>query len=145
MKIINWLIIIVCILGLIFVRVLEAKIFYDPFLDYFSGVSKPEAFPRFEWGRLILSHLFRFGLNLLFSVVMIYFLFRRKDWAIQAAILIVLVFVITFPLYLYCISTAFEVGHLFSFYMRRFVIQPLIVLLIIPMFYYRKNISQAED
>lgn len=145
MKIINWLIVIACVLGLIFVRVLEAKIFYDPFLDYFGTASKSAPFPSFDWGRLILSHLFRFGLNLLFSVVMIYFLFRRKDWAVQAAILIVLVFAITFPIYLYCISTEFEVGHLFSFYMRRFVIQPLIVLLIIPMFYYRKNISQAEN
>ncbi|WP_280703935.1 exosortase F system-associated protein [Chryseobacterium sp. BIGb0186] len=57
----------------------------------------------------------------------------------QGAILILIIFAITFPIYLYCISDKFEIGRLFSFYMRRFVIQPLILLLIIPLFYYRKQ------
>ena len=57
----------------------------------------------------------------------------------QAVVLMLLVFAITFPIYLYCIHTKFEIGYLFSFYMRRFVIQPLILLLIIPLFYYRKQ------
>nr|WP_295221722.1 exosortase F system-associated protein [uncultured Chryseobacterium sp.] len=51
-------------------------------------------------------------------------------------------FLITFPIYLYCIYDRFETGYLFSFYMRRFVIQPLILLLIIPMFYYRKHLDK---
>jgi len=62
----------------------------------------------------------------------------------QAAALIFLVFLITFPIYLYCIHTKFEVGYLFSFYVRRFVIQPLVVLLIIPMFLLPQAIGKEE-
>ncbi|WP_374458484.1 exosortase F system-associated protein [Chryseobacterium taeanense] len=138
MKIINWLFIIAGISGLIGVRALEDRIFYDPFLDYFHEANKNMAFPDFDWGKLIVNYLFRFILNLLFSCVVIHFWFNNKKWTVQGGALILIIFGITFPIYLYCIYTHFEIGYLFSFYMRRFVIQPLILLLIIPMFYYRR-------
>ena len=142
MKIVSWIIVIIAIFGLIGVRVVEEKIFYDPFLEYFHEANKKADFPDFEWTKLILNYLFRFFLNLIFSVIAVHFIFKKKDWTIQAAILMALVFAITFPIYLFCIHTKFEIGYLFSFYMRRFVIQPLILLLIIPMFYYRKNLEK---
>lgn len=144
MKILSWFLVIVGIVGLMSVRMLEGKIFYDPFLEYFHEADKSISFPPFEWGKLILSHIFRFVLNLFFSCLIIHFLFKNKEWTIQGALLITIVFVITFPIYLYCIGDKFEIGYLFSFYMRRFVIQPLILLLIIPMFYYRKQVLQKK-
>ncbi len=140
MRIVDWLIVVVAIAGLIGVRVEEDRIFYDPFLDYFHELNKEDDFPNFEWGKLIWDHLFRFGLNLFFSALIIHFIFKRKDWTLQGVVLMLMVFVVTFPIYLFCISTHFELGQLFSFYMRRFVIQPLILLLIIPLFYYRKKV-----
>lgn len=142
MKNLNWVLVILGILGLVSVRMLEDRIFYDPFLNYFHEADKNIPFPSFEWGKLISGYLFRFILNLLFSCVVIHFWFKNRQWTIQGAILIAIIFAITFPIYLYCIYDRFEIGYLFSFYMRRFVIQPLILLLIIPMFYYRKQISQ---
>ncbi len=139
MKILSWLLVIVGVCGLVSVRMLEDQIFYDPFLSFFHEGNKDISFPEFEWGKLIMSYIFRFFLNLFFSCVIIHFLFKNKEWTIQGAILILIIFAITFPIYLYCISDQFEMGYLFSFYMRRFVIQPLILLLIIPLFYYRKQ------
>ena len=144
MRIVNWIIVLIAISGLIGIRAMEDKIFYDPFLNYFHEASKKAVFPDFEWGKLVLNYIFRFSLNLIFSLIAVHFIFKRKDWTMQAGILICLVFAITFPIYLYCISTKFEIGYLFSFYMRRFVIQPLILLLIIPMFYYRKKMKFGE-
>ena len=60
-------------------------------------------------------------------------------YAVAVLFIMGIVFAITLPIYLYCIHTKFEIGYLFSFYMRRFVIQPLILLVIIPLFYYRKK------
>lgn len=142
MKILNWFLVIIGVFGLIGVRALEDKIFYDPFLSYFHEANKNIQFPPFEWGKLILGHLFRFVLNLFFSCVVIHFIFKNKEWTMQGALLITIIFAITFPIYLYCIYDRFEIGYLFSFYMRRFVIQPLILLLVVPMFYYRKQILQ---
>lgn len=139
MKILNWFLVIVGVCGLVGVRMLEDQIFYDPFLNFFHEGNKDIPFPEFEWGKLIISHIFRFVLNLFFSCVIIHFLFKNKEWTVQGAVLISIIFVITFPIYLFCISDRFDIGYLFSFYMRRFVIQPLILLLIVPLFYYRKQ------
>ena len=57
---IKWLLVALCIIGLVGVRVLENKIFYDPFLKYFASTSTNPAFPQFEWAGLIGSHIFRF-------------------------------------------------------------------------------------
>lgn len=145
MKILSWLLVIAGIRGLIGVRMLEEKIFYDPFLNYFHEANKNIEFPQFEWGKLIISHLFRFMLNLLFSCLIIQCLFKKRNWTVQGALLMMMIFVITFPIYLYCIDDRFDIGYLFSFYMRRFVIQPLVLLLIVPVFYYRKQLEAGKD
>lgn len=142
MKILKWLLVGILIFGLVGVRILEAQIFYDPFQAFFHLANKHAPFPDFNWTRLILNYLFRFGLNLLLSAGVVYLIFKNKKWTIQAVVLMLIVFAITFPLYLYCIHTKFEIGYLFSFYMRRFVIQPLILLLIIPLFYYRQHVEK---
>lgn len=144
MKILSWFLLLAGVCGLVGVRMLEDTIFYDPFLNYFHEANRNISLPQFEWRKLILSHLFRFILNLFFSCIIIHFLFKNKEWTMQGAVLITIIFAITFPIYLYCIYNQFEIGYLFSFYMRRFVIQPLILLLIVPLFYYRKQMLQKN-
>lgn len=144
MKILSWFLVILGIGGLVAVRIFEDSLFYDPFLEYFHEAHKNMDLPAFDWGKLILGHLFRFILNLVLSCFIIHCIFRNREWTIQGGILMLLIFAITFPIYLYCIYDRFETGYLFSFYMRRFVIQPLILLLIIPMFYYRKHIVKSK-
>ena len=145
MKILHWFFVLVGIAGIVSVRIFEDTLFYDPFLNYFHEATKNSAFPDFEWMALVSSHLFRFALNLLFSCIIIHFIFKNKAWTAQGALLIIIIFAITFPIYLYCISDRFDVGYLFSFYIRRFVIQPIILLLIIPLFYYRKQLTARAE
>jgi exosortase F-associated protein len=138
MKNLKWFFVIFGLAGLIGVRTIESQLFYDPFLVFFKSADVNASFPEFTWFSLILNYLFRFALNLIFSLIIIQTLFQNKMWTIQALVLILIIFAITFSLYLFCIYTKFQIGYLFSFYMRRFVIQPLILLLIVPLFYYRK-------
>lgn len=144
MKILSWLIVFFAVFGLIGVRILEDQIFYDPFINYFHFANKHADFPDFEWFKLIINYVLRFGFNLILSTIIIYFIFKNKDWTVQAVILMLIIFAITLPIYLYCIDTKFEIGYLFSFYIRRFVIQPLILLMIIPLFYYRKQLLSKK-
>ena len=78
MKILSWFLVLAGVCGLVGVRMLEDAIFYDPFLNYFHEANKNISLPQFEWGKLILSHLFRFILNLFFSCIIIHFLFKTK-------------------------------------------------------------------
>ena len=145
MKFLNWFFVALGICGLIGVRMFEDVLFYDPFLDFFHRIEGNAALPQYDLVKLVASHLFRFLLNLIFSLVVVHFLFRSKRWTLQAALLIGIVFLITFPVYLYCVASDFRPGLLFSFYVRRFVIQPLAVLLIVPIFYYRKNLEKLNS
>lgn len=143
MKILNFILVFVGILGLIAVRFLEDKIFYDPFLEFFKGDYKVAQVPDFVWGKLMLSHFFRFSLNLVFSAIVVHFMFLNKKWTMQAVVLIAVAFVFFFPIYLWCLYSKMEIGYLFTFSVRRFVIQPIILLLIIPIFYYRKKLGKG--
>lgn len=140
----RWLLVLTGICGLIGIRALEDRIFYDPFLTYFKSADQSALFPDYQWSKLILSYLFRFLLNTFFSLWIIHFLFQNREWTKQASVLIALIFVIVFPIYLFCINDKFQIGYLFSFYIRRFVIQPLTLLLIVPIFYYRKKIAEVN-
>lgn len=142
MKILNWVLVFVAVLGLISVRLLENKLFYDPFLDFFKGNYKVNEIPKFVWEKLIISHFFRFLLNLFFSALVIHFMFLNKKWTLQAVVLITVAFLFFFPIYLWCLYTKMEIGYLFTFSVRRFIIQPIILLLIIPIFYYRKKLMK---
>lgn len=144
-KLVNFTLIILGIAGLISVRIFEDTLFYDPFLQYFDLVSKTAPLPDFVWGKLILHHFFRFFLNFSLSLLIIYCIFKRKDWTIQAGVMLLLVFLVALPAYLFCIEHSFSFGYLLSFYLRRLVIQPIILLFIIPLFYYRKHIENVRN
>ena len=143
MKILNFILVFAGILGLVSVRFLEDKIFYDPFLEFFKADYKVAQVPDFIWGKLMLSHFFRFALNLIFSAIVVHFMFLNKKWAIQAVVLMAVAFLFFFPIYLWCLYSKMEIGYLFTFSVRRFVIQPIILLLIIPIFYYRKKLGKS--
>ena len=143
MKILNFILVFAGILGLVSVRFLEDKIFYDPFLEFFKADYKVAQVPDFIWGKLMLSHFFRFALNLVFSAIVVHFMFLNKKWTIQAVFLMAVTFLFFFPIYLWCLYSKMEIGYLFTFSVRRFVIQPIILLLIIPIFYYRKKLGKS--
>ena len=143
MKILNFILVFAGILGLISVRFLEDKIFYDPFLEFFKADYKVAQVPDFIWGKLMLSHFFRFALNLIFSAIVVHFMVLNKKWTIQAVFLMAVAFLFFFPIYLWCLYSKMEIGYLFTFSVRRFVIQPIILLLIIPIFYYRKKLGKS--
>lgn len=143
MKILNFILVFAGILGLVSVRFLEDKIFYDPFLEFFKADYKVAQVPDFIWGKLMLSHFFRFALNLIFSAIVVRFMFLNKKWTIQAVFLMAVAFLFFFPIYLWCLYSKMEIGYLFTFSVRRFVIQPIILLLIIPIFYYRKKLGKS--
>ncbi len=139
MKYLQWIFVFIFTFCLIEVRIVENQIFYDPFLEFFKSNIQQHKFPNFDWGKIIFSHILRFLLNLIFSLGVIHFLFLNKKWTLQTGGLIILSFIFFFPIYLYCLYSHFEFGELFTFYIRRIIIQPIPLLVLIPMFYYLKK------
>jgi exosortase F-associated protein len=126
----------VCAFALI--RNYESVLFYDPFLAFFKGQYSSSPIPALEEWKLYLSLFFRYFLNTALSVFIIFILFQNKEHVRLSFFLYLLFFIILLLLFI-------VVLHFFServmalFYIRRFLIQPLFLLLFIPGFYFQQQ------
>lgn len=133
-KILTALLIVICF-G--FIRAFENSLFYDPFLEYFESDFKNLAFPHVAVFKLFGGLLLRYFLNTVLSLLLIYTLFRDRDILKFSTFLYVFFMVVLFVLF-FVILNYFPNGNWLLFYVRRFIIQPIFVLLFIPAFYYQK-------
>jgi exosortase F-associated protein len=126
------------VLSFILIRVYEDSLFYDPFLNYFKSDFNALPLPVYDSVRLFISLLFRYGLNTLLSLGLIFSLFKDIGIVKFAAILYAFFFVILVFSFYTTIYFYAERNNLLLFYVRRFLIQPIFILLFIPAFYYQK-------
>lgn len=127
-------IIIIFCFGLI--RAFEKSLFYDPFLVYFESTFKGQPLPDVNLFKLFYNLLFRFALNTILSLVLIYTLFKDKGILNFSAFLYLFFGLILFIMF-FIILGYFPENSWLLFYVRRFIIQPIFVLLFIPAFYYQ--------
>ncbi|MEP2935995.1 MAG: exosortase F system-associated protein [Gilvibacter sp.] len=123
--------------GLLLVRYYEADLFYDPFIPFFKGEYYYLTMPKFEWSEVLLSMGFRYGINMLLSLGIIYLVFKEKNVVKASLSIYALCFVVL--LTVFAILLAKDSSSLTAlFYVRRFIIQPILLLLLLPAFYYHK-------
>ena len=131
--------------GLIFVRAFEDTLFYDPFLKYFRSEFGNVPLPDFNTFKLFLALLARYFLNAFFSLGIIYILFKDLGLTKFSA-LIYLVFFILLIAALFVLLHAFvDPDKMVIFYVRRFLIQPILLLLFLPAFYFQRVVSQKNN
>ena len=65
---------------LILVRAFASNLFYDPFIDYFKNDYLHQKIPEFNTFKLFLNITFRFVLNTLISLGIIYLFFINKEY-----------------------------------------------------------------
>ena len=129
----------ICIvIGFGLIRTFESQLFYDPFLDYFELDFKNLPFPKVAVFKLFCGLFLRYFLNTILSLILIYVLFRDKEILKFSTFLYVFFLLILFVLF-FVILNYFPDGNWLLFYVRRFIIQPIFVLLFIPAFYYQQQ------
>jgi exosortase F-associated protein len=128
------------IIGFAIIRLFESEWFYDPFLSYFKGAYQSEAFPEFESFKLFFNLFLRYFLNTVLSLGIIYVLFRNKEFLKVASFLYVVFFVLLLGAFFYLVN--YSDNSFVLFYIRRFLIQPLFLLLFVPAFYFQKSVEK---
>jgi exosortase F-associated protein len=129
-------ILIVLCFGLI--RAFENSLFYDPFLVYFEAEFKNVPYPEVDVLKLVCGLLLRYSLNSVLSLALIYNLFRDIE-ILKFSIFLYLFFLVFLIGVFVLILEYFPDGNWLLFYVRRFIIQPIFVLLFIPAFYYQQE------
>lgn len=124
------------------VRIYENALFYDPFSYYFEGDYLNLTFPEYDNWKLFFSLTLRYFLNTFISLGILFVLFRDLDLTKFSAVLYALFFVILIAAFFALITYTGNENNFVIFYVRRFLIQPVFVLLFIPAFYYQKRLSK---
>jgi len=123
---------------LVLVRVFESQLFYDPFLEYYKTDYSVAPLPDYKPFLLFLGLSFRYGLNMVFSLGIIYILFKEVELVRFVSFLYVFLFLVLIVVFFLALSFYGESNKLMLFYVRRFLIQPILILIFIPGFYYQK-------
>lgn len=143
-KWLRYVIVAVLVFGLILVRAFEGQLFYDPFLDYFKGDIFNKSFPEYNLTQISLHIIFRYLLNGILSLGIIGFLFWDLKKLKFTALVLIGFLIALLPAYLYMVESQFSIGENLGFYIRRFLIQPMIVLILIPAFYYHQFLTKEK-
>lgn len=123
---------------LILIRTFENELFYDPYLKFFESDYLYMDNPRREVFKLTLFTTLRYVLNTILSLGIIYMFFEDKTIVKFSAYIYVLAFIILIGLFLYFVIQPKQEDYYIFFNIRRFLIQPLLLLLLLPAFYYHK-------
>jgi exosortase F-associated protein len=132
------LLLILSVLGLVLIRVFEDQLFYDPFLQFFKYDYQNKPLPVFNSTKLAIGLFFRYTLNMLLSLGIIYLLFKQLQLVKFSAILFIVLFIVLMILFFVTLHVFEQPDYLVLFYLRRFLIQPLFLVLFIPAFYYQQ-------
>jgi exosortase F-associated protein len=124
---------------LIAIRTFEKQLFYDPFLYYFEHDYLIFPLPDFNAVKLFCGLLFRFTLNTLISLGIIYLLFKDKQMIVFASFLYVVFFVLLIVAFFSILTFFTSQENFLLFYVRRFLIQPLFLIVFVPAFYFQKK------
>jgi exosortase F-associated protein len=124
---------------LVLIRDYEDNLFYDPFLNYFKTDYYNLPLPEIDNFKLFFGLFFRYFLNAALSLAIIYVLFKDADAVKFASILYLIFFIILIIIFFFVLFYIGETNKMGLFYVRRFIIQPIFLLLFLPAFYYQKQ------
>lgn len=127
-------------------RYFEKQLFYDPLLEFYEADYLNQAFPYFATGKLFFNVLLRYALNTIISLGILYVTFFDKNILEFSVYLYSIFFVICFTIFVFLIFEIESKNFLALFYVRRFLIHPILILILMPAFYYhrRKNVDNFK-
>ncbi|MAB57287.1 MAG: exosortase F system-associated protein [Aequorivita sp.] len=128
---------------LVLIRTFEDTLFYDPLLHFFEMDYKSMPLPEMDTFALQTGIALRFLLNTIISLAILWLVFQDRGIIKLSLILYSFLFAILFMAFSFIIFTSEESsGHFVLFYVRRFLIQPLFLLILLPAFYFQKYKSR---
>ncbi|MFL1012057.1 exosortase F system-associated membrane protein [Flavisericum labens] len=123
---------------LMLIRFFEDSLFYDPYLTFFQNDYLYIDSPRREVAKLVAFTTLRYVLNTVISMGILYVFFKDKSIVKFSAIIYTMAFVVLMLFYLYFVVNPRQEDYYLFFNIRRFLIQPIILILLLPAFYYHR-------
>lgn len=142
MKVAIRIFLIVVLTGLlVLVRQYEYQIFYDPMMAFFNNEYGAGDEIPFPW---LLNLVLRFLINSVVSLGILYLCFQKWSVVKFAGLLYFILFLVLFPAFVILLKEVNNHNYLTVFYVRRFLAHPVLLLLLIPAFFYQKMKGRQE-
>ncbi|MGO3238754.1 MAG: exosortase F system-associated membrane protein [Psychroflexus halocasei] len=135
----------VLLLSLAAIRFFEHHLFNSELAIFFDQEFSYAEPPEFEMLQIWLQITLRFLLNTFISLAIIFLLFQNKKTLKFAVVLYSLAYLVLTPLLFYFLNNLEQGEYFYLFYTRRFLVQPVLVIILIPAFYYQKMMSQQKE
>lgn len=136
----TWIWVVILFGILILIRAYASDLFYDPLIQFFKTTHSTDVLPKMDLTKLLGHTSLRFLLNTSISLLILWVIFRRKDIIKVSMLLYLCVYVLLLIFFWFLLGSDKAGGHMALFYVRRFLIQPVFLLLLIPAFYFQKNL-----
>lgn len=130
------LLILMCFIS---IRAFENHLFYDPLLNFYKQNFQNLRFPEINNFKLALHFTLRYVLNSILSVLLLWILFKDISLINFSIFLYLFLFIILLSSFFYVMRFYSNEGKMILFYIRRFIIQPIFIMLFIPAFWYQKK------
>ncbi len=124
------------VLLLVAIRFFEQELFYDPLIQFFKSDYLLGIIPPMDMSKLMINLSFRFWLNTTISLAIIYMSFRDINILKFSAVLYAILYVLATLVFIFLVLNIEREHYLALFYVRRFLIHPLFLLILLPAFYY---------
>ena len=137
-RVFNILVFLLGVIGFAMIRFFETEIFYDPLIDFYDSQFFQKPFPELYLWLYNLNLVFRYTLNALISLALIWVSFQNKNFIKFSLFLYLLLFVVCLILFWIVAYNIDSESYMTLFYIRRFLIQPLFVIVLLPAFYFQQ-------
>ncbi len=128
------------LLLLVAIRFFERQLFNDGLIDFFRYDYLKSNLPGISKLTIVLTDSLRYWINSLISITILYLLFKRRDLPLFLFSFYLLAFIAGLVFFVYALNHYQPGEYLVLFYIRRFFIQPVLLLVLIPaLLYHKKN------
>lgn len=140
------LILVFILFSLLFlIRAYEMELFYDPLIVYFQNDYLYKGIPEINAWHLVVDMLYRYILNSVITLGIIYLIFDNKKYIKFSGFLLMFAFMVMIVIFSLLLRTNFESGYLLPFYIRRFIVHPLFLLILLPAFFYHRRLISKKN
>jgi len=136
---IKYIIATILIIFLVLIRLFEQKWFNDGLIVFFHHDYLTEKLPSVSLKNIILTDSIRYWLNAFISVMILNIFFSQKDLNKFLGFIYAGTYLVLLVLFIYFLKH-YEAGkYLGLFYVRRFLIQPLLLFILLPALLYQQK------
>ncbi len=120
------------------VRIFEVELFHDPLYYYFHSNFQLYDLPNLSNWKIVAGTSLRYLFNMVLSLWIIWFLYKKKSFIDAALWVYLFAYVVLMITFLFLLEANSDFMKMALFYVRRFLTQPILLLVLVAGFYFLK-------